>query len=186
MAGRTLNAIKSHRKQQTYKDLVRSYVPITGGLGVKEAAIPPRRAPRGAGRGRAQASRPAHGEMEAGQPLPRPAALGAEARPSRPHSPPRDGANLSPARAAEIEVHRTHPGNEQTERLPDTYGINTPVRVQNVPIHITRVRLEGHSQGGHSRTGRGTPPAVHSGAARRLRWIAMSHRPGSPGVASSS
>ena len=136
MAGRTLNAIKSHRKQQSYKDLVRSYVPITGGLGVKEAAIPPRRAPRGTGRIAPRPRAQPRGD-EAGQPLPRPAALGAEAGPSRSHSPPGDGANLSPARDAEIEVHRLPPGTEHTERLPETHDIYTPVRVQNIPTHFT-------------------------------------------------
>jgi hypothetical protein len=104
-------------------------VPITGGLGVKEAAIPPRRVPRGAGRIAPRSRAQPRGD-ELGQPLLRPAVLGAEARPPRPHYPPREEANLSPARAAEIEVHRPHPGDEQTERLPDTSEINTPTRMQ--------------------------------------------------------
>ena len=104
-------------------------MPITGGLGVKEAAIPPRRVPRGAGRIAPKSRAQPRGD-ELGQPLLRPTVLGADARPPRPHYPPREEANLSPARAAEIEVHRPHPGDEQTERLPDTSEIDTPTRMQ--------------------------------------------------------
>ena len=40
MAGRSFHSVKSHRRQQSYRDLVRAYVPTTGGLGAQEVAIP--------------------------------------------------------------------------------------------------------------------------------------------------
>ena len=132
MTGRSFHSVKSHRRQQSYRALVKAYVPTTGGLGVKEVAIPPRKTTRVVGE---MAPRP-HAdprEDEVGQPLQRPAARVAEACPPRLHSPPQQSTNQPPAEAAEVAFPWPNPLDEHEVELPETVGIDTPTRAKVAP-----------------------------------------------------
>ena len=132
MAGRSFHSVKSHRRQQSYRDLVRAYVPTTGGLGAQEVAIPPRLAARGSG-GAAPRPRAGPREEEMGQPLRRPAPRGAEADPPRSHSPPHNEPNEPPADAVEAAFGMPTP--QEVDELPVTCGIDTPTRAVVDPTH---------------------------------------------------